>query len=106
MSDDQLVKIRSIRGVAKHIGKDIAQEMLIPLKEMKNYIKPKEIASIVKQYSIYKNHEYYMNTEILQKIFSEVKNWVLGIQLAQMASSGKMDTMWDDEQNCMIFKSK
>lgn len=106
MSDDELMKIRSIKGVSKHIGKDIAKEMMIPLKEMKEYIKPKEIASIVKQYSINKNNEYYMNTNILQKIFTEAKNWVLGIQLAKMASSGKMDTMWDEDQNCMIFKSK
>lgn len=105
MSDDQLMKIKSIKGVAKHIGKDIATEMMIPLREMKDYIKPKEIASIVRQYSIYKNGDYFMNTIILQKIFTEVKNWVLGIQLAKMASCGKLETMWDEEQNCMIFKS-
>jgi esterase/lipase len=105
MSNDPLMKIKSIKGVAKHIGRDIATEMMVPIKEMKEYIKPKEVASIVKQYAIYKDGDYFMNTLILQKIFSEVKNWVLGIQLAKMASSGKMDTMWDEEQNCMIFKS-
>jgi hypothetical protein len=105
MSDDQLMRIKSIKGVAKHIGRDIAKEMMIPIKEMKEYIKPKEIISIIKQYTIYKNDEYFMNSLILEKIFTEVKNWVLGIQLAKMASSGQMDTMWDEEQNCMIFKS-
>lgn len=106
MSNDPLMKIKSIKNVAKHIGRDIAKEMMIPIQEMKDYIKPKEIASIIKQYSVYKNGDYFMNTMILQKVFTETKNWVLGIQLAKMAASDKMDTMWDEEQNCMIFKSK
>jgi hypothetical protein len=105
MRDDPLMKIKSIKRIAKHIGRDVATEMLIPIEEMKEYIKPKEVASIVKQYAIYKNNQYLMNRMILQKIFSEVKNWVLGIQLSKMASEGKIDTMWDDEENCMIFKS-
>ena len=105
MSKDPFVKIKSIKKISKHIGRDIATEMLIPLNEMKEYIKPKEIASIVKQYSVYKNNAYYLNTTILNRIFAEVKNWVLGIQLAKMASEGKIDTIWDEEQNCMIFKS-
>lgn len=105
MHDDPLMKIKSMKRIAKHIGKDIAREMLIPISEMKDYIKPKEVASIVKQYAISKDDNLLMNRMILQKIFSEVKNWVLGIQLAKMASDGQIETMWDDEQNCMIFKS-
>jgi hypothetical protein len=105
MSDEELMKINNITGISKHIGKDVASEMMIPLKEMKHFIKPKEISSIIKQYSIKKNNDYYMDATILHKVFTEVKNWVLGIQLAKLASEGKMDTMWDEEQNCMIFKS-
>lgn len=104
--DDPLVKIKSINKIAKHIGKDVANEMLIPIKEMKKYIKPKEIASLIKQYSIHKNDNYLMNTMILKKIFTETKNWVLGIQLAKMASNGEIDTIWDEEANGMVFKSK
>lgn len=105
-NDDKLMKIKNIKRIAKHIGKDVANEMLIPINEMSDFIKPKEVSSIIKQYCIYKDHDYLMNTMILQKIFSEVKNWVLGIQLAKMASEDKLDVIWDDEENCMIFKSK
>lgn len=105
MYDDSLMKIKDIKRVAKHIGRDIASEMMIPLAEMKDFIKPKEICSIIKQYAVVKNGDFYMNTTILEKIFSEVKNWVLGIQLSKMASEGKLETIWDEEQNCMIFKS-
>lgn len=104
--NDPLMKIKNIKKLSKHIGRSVADEMLIPIEEMKEYIKPKEIGSIIKQYSIKKNNSYMMNSLILQKIFGEVKNWVLGIQLAKMASGGKLDTMWDCEENCMIFKSK
>lgn len=104
-NDDPLLKLKSIKKISKHIGRDVANNMLIPIEEMKDYIKPKEVASIVKQYCIYENSSYHINTMILQKIFNEVKNWVLGIQLAKMASKGQLDTIWDDEKNCMIFKN-
>lgn len=106
MNDDKMMKIKSIKRIAKHIGKDIANEMLIPIDEMSEYIKPKEISSLIRQYCVKQDSDYLMNANILQKIFSEAKNWVLGIQLAKIASKGEMDVIWDDEENCMIFKSK
>lgn len=104
--DDPMLKIMSLKKISKYIGRTVSDEMLIPLDEMKNFIKPKEICSIVKQFSIKKDDDYLINTLILTKIFSEVKNWVLGIQLAQMASEGELEAMWDCDENCMIFKSK
>lgn len=106
MRDDEMMKVKSIKRIAKHIGKDVAKEMLIPIEEMSFFIKPKEISSIIKQYCVRDDSDYLMNANILQKIFSEVKNWVLGIQLAKMASEDKMDVLWDDDENCMIFKNK
>lgn len=103
--NDPLMVLKSVKKISKHIGRDVANDMLIPLEEMKDYIKPKEVASIVRQYCIYKDDNYHINTLILQKIFTEVKNWVLGIQLAKMASEGKLETMWDTEQNSMIFSN-
>jgi hypothetical protein len=106
MNDEKMVKVKSIKKIAKHIGKDVAKEMLIPIEEMSVYIRPKEVSSIIKQYCIHQEDQYLMNTMILQKIFTEVKNWVLGIQLAKMASSDKLEVTWDSEENCMIFQSK
>ena len=106
MNDEKMVKVKSIKKIAKHIGKDVANEMLIPIEEMSEYIKPREVSSIIKQYCVRTEDEYLMNTLILQKIFTEVKNWVLGIQLAKMASEDKLEVTWDSEENCMIFQSK
>lgn len=106
MYDDPLMKVKNVIKASKHIGRDIANDMNIPIKELKEYIKPKEIASILKQYSIKKNGDFMINSVILKRIFSEVKNWIIGIQLAKLASSGEIDTIWDEEQNCMVFKTK
>lgn len=106
MYDDKLVRIKNLNKMCKHIGKDIAKSMSIPLSEFGEYIKPKEIKSLLLQYAIKKNDEYMLNTMILQKIFKEANNWVLGIQLCKLSSSGQLETSWDDEQNCMVFESK
>lgn len=104
MNNDPLVAIKNINKMSKHIGKDVARDMGIPLSEFKQYIKPKEIESLVKQYSVKRGDESMINTNILQTIFKEVRNWTLGIQLCKLASSGQLDSYWDDEQNCIIFE--
>ena len=106
MYDDPLVTIKHIGKMSKHIGKDVAKNMGIPLKELKDYIRPSEIKSILTQYCIFKDEQYLINTLILKKVFQEVNNWVLGIQLAKMASDGQLDACWDDEQNSIIFETK
>lgn len=105
MYNDPLVKIKNITRMSKHIGKDVAKSMSIPIDELKNFIRPKEIKSIIQQYSIKKEDEYHINSLILKKVFNEVNNWILGIQLCGMAVRGELETCWDSEQNCMIFEA-
>lgn len=106
MEKDPLVAIKNIKRTAKYIGKDVAKNRKIPLNELTDYIKPKEIVSIIKQYAISKNNRYLINTKILQKIFTEVHDWVLGVTLSKMASNDLIDTYWDNDLNCMTFSSK
>jgi hypothetical protein len=106
MHDDPLVEIKCINKMSKHIGKDVAKNMNIPLSELKEYIKPKEIKSIILQYAVVQRGKALLNAFILQKIFKEVNNWILGIQLSKMASKGDLEASWDEEQNCMVFSSK
>jgi hypothetical protein len=105
MSTDPLIQIKCINKMSKHIGKDIARSMNIPITELKEYIKPKEIKSIILQYSVPRDEKALINSMILKKILKEVNNWVLGVQLCKMASRGEIETSWDDEQNCMIFET-
>lgn len=106
MLNDPLVKIKNINQMSKHIGRDAAKSMGIPIEELKQFIKPKEIKSILKQYCVKKDEDYLLNAIILKKVFHEVNNWILGIQLSKLASSGELDACWDDEQNCMVFETK
>lgn len=103
---DPLVRIKNIKRTAKYIGKDIAKSRGIPLSEFAGYIKPKEIVSIIQQYAISKDDDYLINTEILQKIFTEVHDWVLGVTLSKMASKDLIETYWDTTLNCMTFSQK
>lgn len=106
MKRDPLVAIKNIKRTAKYIGKDVAKNREIPLDELSSYIKPKEIVSIIKQFAIEKDGMYLINTKILQKIFTEVHDWVLGVNLSRLASKDIIDTYWDDQLNCMTFSQK
>jgi len=106
MDKEPLVVIKNLKKTAKYIGKDVAKNRGIPLSELTNYIKPKEIVSIIKQYCISKEDKYLMNTKILQKIFTEVHDWVLGVTLSKMASKDLIETYWDNNLNCMTFSPK
>jgi hypothetical protein len=106
MFEDRLVKIKSINKMSKHIGKDVAKNMDIPLKEFKNYITPREIRSIIRQHAVIKDEDIYMSSERLQNVFLVINSWVLGIQMSKLASEGKVEVYWDEEQNCATFSTK
>jgi hypothetical protein len=103
MYNDPMVQIKDIRKMSRHIGRDVAHNMDIPLDEFRTYIKPKEVRSLIRQYCVEKNGEYLINAMILQKIFKEINDWVLGIKLCKMASSGDLAASWDEDKNCMVF---
>lgn len=104
---DPMVKIKDIKRASKHLGRDAAKQRGIPLSELKNYITPKEVQSIIKQYA-YRNDsgDYLINHKLLLKIYDEIDGWILGIELSKMASNDMLDTYWDDYSNCMVFKFK
>lgn len=106
MDKDPLVAIKNIKRTAKYIGKDVAKSRGIPISEFSDYIKPKEIVSIIKQFAVKKQSKYLINTKLLQKIFTEVHDWVLGVTLSKMASKDLIETYWDETLNCMTFAPK
>ena len=101
---DKLVKIKDIDKMARHLRRDIASQQSVTIKELKNFITQNETISLIRQYSKQnKNGDYLINTKILDKIFTEMYNWILGVELCQLASKGMFDVYWDDKQNCMTF---
>jgi hypothetical protein len=104
---DKLVKIKNLTRAAKHLGKDIAKQRKIPLNKFKEYITVKEIKNIIRQYALQdEDNGLLMNYKILYKICEEINTWVLGIELAKLASLDSVETYWDSEKNCMVFSYK
>lgn len=106
MYDDRLVKIKNIDKMSKGVGKDVARNMGIRLRDFKHFIKPREIKSIIVQYAIEKDDGLYISPLILEKIFTTVNSWVIGIQMCKLAVENKMEVYWDEEQNCAVFENK
>lgn len=105
--DNNLVKIKNLSKAAKHLGKDIAKQRKIPLSKFKEYITPREVKNIIKQYAVQNEYgDYLINYKLLHKICSEIDKWVLGIEISKLASLDCVETYWDDEKNCMIFSYK
>ena len=103
---EELYLIKNIKKTAKHIGRDVAKSRKIEIEEFSQYIKPKEIVSIIKQFAVKKNNDYYLNTKKLEKILTEIHNWVLGVTLSKLASKDMIETYWDSGLNCMTFSPK
>ena len=101
---DKLVKIKDINKMARHLRKDIASQQAVTIKELKDFITQEETISLIKQYSKKnRNGDYLINTKILDKIFTEMYNWILGVELCKLASNGVFDVYWNDDENCMTF---
>lgn len=100
---DDLVRIKDINLMSKRIGRDVAMKMSIPLNELKNYIRPREIKAIIYQYCPKQNGFHMVNAQIAHKIHSEVKKWVFGIYMCKMAASGKIEAEWDSDTNSIVF---
>ena len=101
---DKLVKVKDLEKMARHIRKDIASQQGIPLKELKFYITQNEVVSLIRQYAqTGDSGELMVNCSILDKIFKEVYNWIVGVEISKLASKGNFDVYWSDEKNSMVF---
>ncbi|NDC96199.1 hypothetical protein EBZ38_17440 [bacterium] len=101
---DKLVKIKDIDKMARHIRKDIAKQQGVPIKELKFHITQNEMISLIRQYAkVNEDGEAMVNCVILDKIFKEAYNWIVGIEISKLASKGIFDVYWSDEKNSMVF---
>ena len=102
---DKYIKIRSINKFTKHMAKDLCRTMEIDYKNLKEYISFHQAKNLVKQYARKYKNELYINEQRFAKLAEEFHDWVLGIDLCKMCSSGELDCYWDDDENKMVFRS-
>lgn len=106
---DPLMKITNISKFSQFIVYNTIKDCGIEIKrkDIKQYINNKNIEEIVRQYAKRDKHNNLMvNDKIVQKIQSELMDWILGVSLAKMAAKDELDCYWDSKRNCMIFSPK
>lgn len=103
---DKPAKIKDLAKMSRHIRKDIAKQHGMPLSQLKFYITQNEVISLIRQYAE-KNEEgeLLVNCTILDRIFKEVYNWIVGIEVSKLASKGDFEVYWNDEKDCMVFSA-
>lgn len=101
---DKLVKVKDVKGMARHIRRDIAKQQGVPIKELKDFITQNEMISLIRQYSQPNEAgDLLVNCQILDKIFKEAYNWIVGIEISRLAAAGTFDVYWSDDKNSMVF---
>jgi hypothetical protein len=101
---DKLVKVKDVKAMARHIRRDIAKQQGVPIKELKDFITQNEMISLIRQYSQPdESGELLVNCKILDKIFKEAYNWIVGIEISRLAAAGTFDVYWSDDKNSMVF---
>jgi hypothetical protein len=104
---DPLHRIKNIKRLARHLAKTVAEDCGLTIEDLKQYMTVKNAISIVKENAKQDEHgEFLINTKILEKICLDMSGWLLGVNLAKLASEDLLDCYWDSKKNCMVFKKK
>ena len=102
-----MYEIQDINKISKNIAKAVAKYAGFSYKELRSYIKVANVKQIVEKYSSFNQRgNLCIDEEEAQAACEEIFDWLVGVDLAKLASNGDLDCYWDNEQNCMIFKSK
>jgi hypothetical protein len=99
-------EIKDMKGFCNTIGKTIASEVGLKTKELKNYIKMSNVKEITKEYCECVGGKYFLEEDNVDEIYEDIRNWVIGIDLAKLAAEDKLECYWDDDINQMVFQAK
>ena len=104
---DPLHRIKDIKRLAKHLAKNVAVDCGFTIDELKQFMTVKNAINIIKEKAQKdENGDFLINTKILETICLEISGWLLGVNLARLASDDKLDCYWDDSKDCMVFRKK
>ena len=100
-------KIKYINKMAKHLGKIVAKTHDFRYEELKAYISVKNIKNMIKMRGEKDQYgKYYITEDQVHLIMEDILDWLVGRDIARLAADDKIDSYWDSEKDCMIFKSK
>lgn len=100
MSDDLPVAVTDMEGLCEKIKQTIYSELDLDPNGYE-YVTTKQIAGLVKEYSLGLNSEdrYMINQENLDDIHFAVQELVVGFMFARDMANGETNCYWDDELN-------
>lgn len=103
--ENKQYEIVQINQFSKSLGLSIAKQSMIPVKEFKRCISPKQIKGIIHQYCDDYSPEGnpLLTEEQLDDICEDILSWITGFELAKMASDGKLECYWSDDKDQFIF---
>ena len=101
-----IYEIKSLNGMAKGLGKQVAKDNGFSKKELHSFIRVSNIVGIIKQYCNIKNKKFYIDDRNVQKAYEDIHQWLVGVDLAKHAANDTIDCYWDDKRDCMVFKNK
>ena len=72
------------------------------------FITLSEVGQLIKNNSVGEDEEgnYLITEDTFNQTFDEIRTWIEGVVLANLAAQDKIECAWDDEANEMVFWSK
>jgi hypothetical protein len=100
-------RIKDLEAFSKKMLRLGGEEIGIDEKRRLKYITLKNVEGIIRENAIYREEtgSLYITESIAENIVDEISNWLLGVEVAEMCSNGKLECYWDNKQNCMVFKT-
>lgn len=87
-------------AVAKSVSENYADDL-------NNYISIEQVKGVIIGYSLGQDDEdnYLINEEVFNDSFEDIREWIINVGLAKLASNNELECAWDSDLNTMIFWS-
>ena len=104
-----MYKIDNLNGFAKKLGRLVAKEIDISIKELKEYISVRSIKEIILEHSVDSEDEdksIYIDEDRTSAACEDIADWLIGVEHAKLAAEDLVECYWDNKINTMMFYLK
>tara|TARA_B100001778_G_C18533651_1_gene604861 strand:- start:894 stop:1226 length:333 start_codon:yes stop_codon:yes gene_type:complete len=104
-----MYKIDNLNGFAKKLGKVVAKEIDISMKELKEYISVKSLKEIILEHSMPSEEggkSIYIDADRTSAACEDIADWLIGVEHAKLAAEDLVECYWDNKINTMMFYLK
>ena len=70
-----------------------------------DFITVNQVINLIKKNNLGQDEDGYflINEDIFNQVFEEIRDWLYGVGLSKLASTGYVECAWDNDSNEMIF---